>query len=161
MITVESKHAANTMSSHEPRVMDAREVSRLIAATLFILLLFTGVGAHIWFGPETGRHGYDPVRSLATEQPERQLFAYTDGWRQDVRISVGNAPAQFVPTPLIRGVYLGRIVRLRFLEGGEQLRVTHEHGETIYFIRIKEERIRARLASVSTTHYAPENASPS
>ena len=150
MITVESKHAAKAMSSDEPRAMDAREVSRLIAATLLILLLFTAVVAHIWFGPETGRHDYDPVRSLATEQPERQLFAYTDAWRHDVRISVGNAPAQFVPTPLIRGVYLGRIVRLRFLAGGEQLQVMHEHGQITYFMRIKEGRIRAQLASLMT-----------
>lgn len=159
MITVESKHAANAMSRHEPRAMDAREVSRLIAATLFILLLFTAVGAHIWFGPVTGRHGYDPVRSLAIEQPERQLFAYTDAWRHDVRISVGSAPPQLVSTPLIQGIYLGRIVRLRFREGGEQLQVTREYGETIYFIRIEEGRIRTRLASVSMAQSA--NASPS
>lgn len=141
--------------------MNARDVSRLIVAILFVLLLFTAVGAHIWFGPETGRHGYDPVRSLATGQPERQLFAYTDAWRHDVRISAGNAPPQFVPAPLIQGIYLGRVVRLRFLEGGEQLQVTYEHGETIYFIRIEEGRIRAKLASVSMTQHARLNASSS
>ncbi|MGH8718970.1 MAG: hypothetical protein ACREV0_08540, partial [Burkholderiales bacterium] len=110
-------------------------------------------------GPEAVRHGYDPLRSLATAQPERELFAYTDAWRHDVRISAVDAAPQFVPAPLIRGVYLGRVVQLRFLGSGEQLQVTHEHGEAIYNVRIEEGRVRAKLASVSIQPSAYASAS--